>query len=266
MDLRQLFVIGKRWLWLVALGLVLAVGAGVVVSMYQPKVFEAKATLIAGQSLAGLGQDYSQLLASQRLSTTYASVATHRPRLAEVIDELHLDTTPEELSRRVSAVAPIDGTLVILTARASNADDAAATASALAKVLIEASPAIQGQETQFQASIEADLRATQAEVAVTQSQLEDLYALEELTPKQEAERTQLQGDLTTLRSTYASRLSFPSGSSSSLLTISEPAVPPVDAVSPRPPLNVLLGEVPTTPTAEGGCRLHRARRTSATAP
>jgi capsular exopolysaccharide synthesis family protein len=243
LDLRQLFVIGKRWLWLVALSLVLAVGAGVVVSMRQPKVFEAKATLIVGQSLAGLGQDYSQLLASQRLSTTYASVATHRPRLAEVIDELHLDTTPEELSRRVSAVAPTDSTLVILTARASNAVDAAATANALAKALIDASPAIQGQETQFQASIEADLRATQDQVAVTQSQLEDLNALEELTPEQEAKRTQLQGDLTTLRSTYASLLSFLSGSSSSLLTISEPAVPPVDAVSPRPLLNVLLAAI-----------------------
>jgi capsular exopolysaccharide synthesis family protein len=243
LDLRQLFVIGKRWLWLLALSLVLAVAAGATVSMLQPKVFEAKATLIVGQSQTGLGQDYSQLLASQRLSTTYASVATVRPRLAAVIDALHLNTTPEALSKRVSAVAPIDSTLIIVTARAADPDEAAATANALAEALIDASPAIQGQQPQFQTSIEADIRATQDQVAVIQGQLADLYALKQLTPKQEAQRTELQGDLATLRSTYATLLSILSRSSSSLLTISEPAVPPGDAISPRPLLSVILAAI-----------------------
>lgn len=239
-DVRQLFVIGKRWLWLIVLSLVLAVAAGLTVSMLQTKIFEAKATLIVGQSLSGIGQDYTQMLASQRLSTTYASVATHRPRLAAVIEELDLDMTPEALAGRVEAVAPIDSTLVMITARSSDPEEAAAIANALAEELIAASPAIQGQESEFQASIEADIRATQDQVAVIQAQLADLYAQTELTPEQEAERTQLQGDLATLRSTYATLLTFLGESSSSLLTLSDPAVPPEDAISPRPLLSVLL--------------------------
>jgi capsular exopolysaccharide synthesis family protein len=243
LDLRQLFVIGKRWLWLLALSLVLAVGAGAAVSSVQPKVFEAKTTLIVGQSQTSGGQDYSQLLASQQLATTYASIATHRPRLDAVIHKLNLHTTPEELSKRVSAVAPTDSTLVILTARASGPDEAAATANALAEALINALPAIQGQDSAFQASIEDDMRATQDQVAVIQGQLDDLYALKELTPEQVAERTELQGELANLRSTYATLLSFLSRSSSSLLTISEPAVPPLDPISPRPLLSVLLAAI-----------------------
>lgn len=243
MDLRRLSAIGKRWLPLLVTSALLAAATGFFASNLQPKVYEARATLIVGQSQAGLGADYTQLLASQRLSTTYASIATHRPRLAAVISELNLDVSPEELAKRVVAEAPVDSTLVTITAQAPDADEAAGIANALSAELITASQGIQGSETDFQSSIESDLRATQAQVKSAQTQIEILAAVEDPTAEQVAELAALEARLVTLRSTYASMLSFVTGNATSLLTVSEPAVPPNEVIAPRPLLNTLLALV-----------------------
>lgn len=182
MDLRRLSAIGKRWLPLLVTSALLAAATGFFASNLQPKVYEARATLIVGQSQAGLGADYTQLLASQRLSTTYASIATHRPRLAAVISELNLDVSPEELAKRVVAEAPVDSTLVTITAQAPDADEAAGIANALSAELITASQGIQGSETDFQSSIESDLRATQAQVKSAQTQIEIFWRRSRIPP------------------------------------------------------------------------------------
>ena len=240
MELRRLIAIGRTWFPLLAVSVLLAVGAAFALSSLQPKVYEAKATLIVGQSLTGLNPDYTQLLASQRLSTTYASVATQRPRLEAVIKKLGLDETPEQLGKRVVAEAPVESAFVTITAQDLDPDEAAAIANALAEELIASSPAVQGRQAELQASVDADLKATQTQVLMTQARLEELTAIAERTPAQETELATLEGRLVTLRSTYATLLSFLSGSASNLLSVSEPAVAATDPVAPRPLLNTFL--------------------------
>ena len=75
---RQIAIIRSRFPLLVACVL-LAGGAAFLASSRLPNVYEAKATLIVGQSLSAVNPDYNQLLASQRLSTTYASVVNDAP-------------------------------------------------------------------------------------------------------------------------------------------------------------------------------------------
>ncbi len=196
-----------------------------------------------GQSLTGVNPDYSQLLASQRLSETYARVATLRPTLQAVIDELGLDTSADDLADRVVAEAQADSTLVTISAQDSDPVTAAAIANAISDELIAASPAIQGQQADLLASIQADLEATQAQIQATQERLTALTALEERTPAQETELATLEGRLVSLRSTYATLLSFLSSSSTNLLNVVEPAVAPDGPVSPRPLLNTALAAV-----------------------
>ena len=243
MQFRRFVAIGRMWIPLLIGSVLLAAGAAFVFSNTQPKVFESKATLIVGQSLSGLSPDYTQLLASQRLSTTYASIATHRPRLQAVIKELGLNVTPEELGKRVVALAPIDSTLITITVQGPDAEQAAAIANAVANELIATSPAIEGPEAKLQASIGADLDATQAQVTATQARIEELTAKPDLTSPESTELATLEGRLVTLRSTYATLLSFLSGSSSNLLTVSEPAIAAASPVSPRPLLNTLLAVI-----------------------
>ena len=240
MDVRRLIAIGRTRVPLLVASLILAAVGAYGISSDQPRVYEAKATLIVGQSLTSLNPDYTQLLASQQLSSTYASVATHWPHLEAVITKLGLSTTPAELAKRVSAVAPVDSSLVVITAQAPSGTEAAGVANALADELIAASPSIQGRQADLQASIQEDLRSTQEQVLVTQAEIDTLIGLSERTPEQEAQLATLENRLVTLRSTYATLLSYVSVSASNLLSVSEPAVVPDTAVAPRPLLTAFL--------------------------
>ena len=144
MELRRQIAIIRAWLPLLIVAVLLAAGVAFAVSSQLPKAYEAKATLIVGQSLSAVNPDYTQILVSQRLSTTYATVATTRPILDAVIAQLGLGVTSDELLKQVRADAPLDSTLLSIVAQDADPARAAAIANALATQLIAASPAIQG--------------------------------------------------------------------------------------------------------------------------
>ena len=95
MDLQRQFAIVRARLPLLIACVVLAAAAAFLITSQLPRVYEAKATVLVGQSLSGVNPDYNQLLASQRLSTTYAIVATTRPILDKVITQLGLDVSAD---------------------------------------------------------------------------------------------------------------------------------------------------------------------------
>jgi non-specific protein-tyrosine kinase len=242
-DLRRFIGLIRSWLPLLIVAPLIAAAGAFVISNLQEKTYEARATLIVGQSLTGANPDYTQLLASQRLSETYARVATTRPVLEAVIDELGLDISADDLADAVTAEAQTDSTLVTITAQDAEPETAAAIANAVSDELIAASPAIQGQQAELLASIDADLKATQEQIRATQERMATLAALEERTPAQETELATLEGRLVSLRSTYATLLSFASSSQTNLLSVVEPAAAPDNPVGPRTLLNVALAAV-----------------------
>ncbi len=240
MDLRRLITTTRVWLPLMVVTCVLAAAAALVVSNYQQKIYEAKATLIVGQALSAANPDYTQILVAQNLSTTYAAIAKTVPILERLIKDLELATSPEELAGRLRIEAPKDSTLLTITAEDTDPARAAALANALAEQLIAVSPAIQSRDDAFQRSIQADLEATQGLIKATQARVQALMELDDRTAEQEAELEALEGRLVSLRSTYATLLSFSSEDANNLLTVIEPAGTPTSPVSPRPLLNALL--------------------------
>jgi len=117
MDLRQQLTILRHWSWLIIACVLLASGTAYLVSSSLPKTYDGKVTLNVGQSLANnVSPDINQLNASQRLSTTYASVATTGPVMQRVISSLGLPFTPDELRSHINAQAPTNNTFVYVTA------------------------------------------------------------------------------------------------------------------------------------------------------
>jgi capsular polysaccharide biosynthesis protein len=94
-DLRRQIAIVRAWLPLLVASVVLSATAAFAVSSVLPKAYEAKSTLIVGQLLSAVNPDYSQVLVSQRLSTTYAAVATKGPTLDSVIQRLGLSVSSD---------------------------------------------------------------------------------------------------------------------------------------------------------------------------
>ncbi len=239
MDPRWLVRTALKWLpWLLAT-VVLAGGAAYLVSNLQPRVYEAEATLIVGTSLSG-NPGYNELLVSEQLTSTYASVATTRPILAGVIETLRLTETPEELQLRVDADAAEDGTLMTVTASDGDAARAAALVNALVDELIATSPAGESPLTDVPQSVDAQLAAMRTEIEETQAGIAPLATAADRTAAQEAELQRLQDRLIMLRDTYATLIPFSTSNASNLLTVVQPAVAPGSPASPRPLLNAML--------------------------
>lgn len=240
MDLRRQLSIIRHWKWLLVASTLLAGGTAFLVSTVLPKTYEGTTTLNVGQSLSAVNPDYSALLASQRLSQTYADVATTRPILEKVIAKVGLGITADELFKRVSADALRDSTLIRVVATDGDPNRAAAIANAIADELIAASPGIQGRAGEVQKFVDAELRSLQSQIESTQGDVTRLSGLPARSASEEQDLQSAQSRLVTLRSTYATLLSTSSNSSSNLLTQIEPAVPPQQAASPRPLLNTIL--------------------------
>lgn len=239
MELRHQLNVIRHWLWLIVLSVVIAGGAAYLFSSSLPKVYEARATLIVGQSLVAVNVTSGELAASQRLSQTFAQLATTSPVLQAVIDQLGLAMRPDELRRSVVAQTPRDSTLFTIVVSHHNPETAAKIGNVLAERLIAASPAVQGQGPSA-GFIEDQLAATQVQIQTAQSELDALFAIGGRTPEQDRQVDVLQGRLVTLRQTYAQLAASTTGVATNLLTVVDPAVPATEPSSPRILLNTVL--------------------------
>jgi non-specific protein-tyrosine kinase len=239
-DIHKQLSIVRRWIALIVVGVVLVGVASFALSSSQSKVYESTATLIVGESLSGVNPEYNQLLVSQRLSSTYASIATTHQILSSVVDQLGLGIDPDGLASRVFVGTSPDTALLTITARDGDPGRSAAIANAVSQALIDASPAVRGQDAAIFKSVEQDLEAIRTDIASTQGQVQDLVAKSDRSASEESLLQTLQGRLVSLRSTYATLLAFTTNNAANLLTVVQPALPPSAPIGPRPLFDGLL--------------------------
>ena len=241
LDLSRLIVKARPWLPLMVVAVLLFAATAFVVSSIQQKVYEARTTLIVGQALSAANPDYSQLLVAQDLSATYAAVAKTRPILEQLIDDLKLEVTPEELSAKVQVDAPGASTLLFPSLpRTRFRHGPRPSRTSWRSCSSPPRRPSKAERRHFRGRIDEDLAATQDLIDASQARADALVALEVRTAEQEAELQALEARLTSLRSTYATLLSFSSGTATNLLTVIEPAEAPTSPVLPRTLLNTLL--------------------------
>lgn len=126
-------VLRKSWLLIVVLAVV---GAGVAAaySLTKAPTYTASSQVFVSTQTSNntsdlvQGQDYTQ----QRI-TSYAGLVTTPAVLQPVIVGLHLDVTPAQLAKQVSATAPLNTTLLQITATSTNPKQAADIANATAE-------------------------------------------------------------------------------------------------------------------------------------
>jgi non-specific protein-tyrosine kinase len=239
MELRRQGQVIRSWIWLLIASLFLAGGAAYLVSSSLPKVYEGEVTLLVGQSSSSSTPNYNDLLASQRISQTYADLATTGTILGQVIADAGLGITIDDFRGRVKADAPPDSTLVTVTVQDGDPTRAARMANAIGDQLIAASDSVYGKNSQVQDFIATQISAAQVQIQDTQAEIDRLAGLQNPTAAQ-AQQLQAQRDrITSLRSSYAALLSLP-GSGANAVTVVDPATPPLQPSSPRVLLNTLI--------------------------
>jgi len=244
-ELRRQLAFLRSSLPLVLASTILGALAAFLVSQVLPPTYEARVLVAVGQSADGGSGDLNSLQVSQRLSQTYAKLAVTNQAAREVIDQLGLDTTTEELLDHVRAEAPLDSTLLTITVDDQVAEQATAIANAFADRMtnLETTP---GDErlAELEAFIEKELQSVREQIPVVQARIDDLAAIETPTPAQEAQLAALENQLASLRSTFANLVQLSTtGQTANQLSIADPATVPPDPVSPRVLINTLLGAI-----------------------
>ena len=239
MDLRRQGQVVRSWLWLLIASLLLAGGAAYLVSSALPKVYESTVTLLVGQSAARPRPNYNDLLASQRISQTYADLATTGTILDQVMSDTGLTLTVDQFRSRVTANAPSNSTLVTVTVQDGDPARAARLANAIGDQLIAASDAVYGKNSQVQAFIATQISAAQVQIQDTQAEIDRLAAVPALSDAQAQQLQDLRDRIASLRGSYAQLLALP-GSGANAVTVVDPATPPDQPSSPRVLLNTLL--------------------------
>jgi capsular polysaccharide biosynthesis protein len=240
LDLNTLVSRLYERLWIIVLLTVIGAAAGFGASKLAAPVFQSEARVLVGQSLNSTQVDYSDLLASQLLAQTYADLATTTPVLTAAAKNLNPPTTGEALSPAVSARAPLNSIYVVIQAQASSGARAAAIANEVAKALVAQAPAASENGT-AQEAIQRQITSVDAQIAQTLGQIAQLEGVADPNADQTSQLAAAKARVQTLqaqRSSIAAGLASPG---SNMLSIVEPASPPVEAFQPRTLVNAALG-------------------------
>jgi len=215
--------------WLVVLAFVVGIGLGYFVSVQLPRVYEGRATLYVGQSLNDANLGYNGILASQFLAQTYAELATTRPVLTAVIEELGLNVTPETLANNVQTQAPPSGTLLSVLAHDTSPDRAAAIANSVAHHVQALAPA---QDPKAASAAQARLAELDAAIADTEKRIVNLLGVSNRTAAQDGDLGDSEQRLASLTSARSALVQTLPGLSPNTLTLVETAAPSDNPVAP----------------------------------
>lgn len=136
----------NRW-WVVpacaVLGLVLSLLATTVV----PKSYETQSRLFINVPSPRTGSELQMAEEfSKARAASYAQAADSSEVMSRVVEELRLDSSPDEVAAQLTVTNPPNTALIIITVRDSNPERAANIADQAAQALIDVSAELQDQE------------------------------------------------------------------------------------------------------------------------
>lgn len=243
LDLRRYIQLLWRWAWLIALATILAALSAYLVSRQMKPVYQASSTLMVNEAPGTQASDYTALLASQRLTQTYAEMLTQKSVIREVIKRLNLNAEVNEL-KEMTTVQPIrDTQLIKINVEDNNPYQAAKIANEIETVFAEQNQARQeARYASTKASLQAQLDKIQEQIDAIETSLTQF----DDTPENQSERSRLETTLTQYRQTYADTLQrYEQVRLSEAETLSnviqvEMAEPPETPIRPRILMNTAL--------------------------
>jgi len=248
LDLRQYFLVMRRWLWLIVGCTLLAAISAFVVSSRMTPVYSASATLLVYQAPTAGTSDYTAILTSERLARTYTQMLSGRPVLEEVIAQLGLEKTPDELVKKVEVELVRDTQLIRLSVEDTNPVQAAQTTNAIADAFIAQNQALQDERyADSLASMQGQIDELSGLIEETRAAIDGLGTPE--TDQEQEELTRLETILTGYRNTRLTLLQsyenkrLTAAQSSDNVIVFETAQVPKKPIRPRTMMNTALAGV-----------------------
>jgi capsular polysaccharide biosynthesis protein len=246
-ESRRLLRSARRLWWLI---LVLAVAgglAGFVVSQQITPVYQARTSVLVGESIRTANVDEGALKASAALAPTYADIVRRQPVLQSVVNSLGLSMSWLTLRDSVRVdVATSNPQLILVTVESTSPARAKAVAAGIADELVELNP--QSADTASRDFVKTQLDELRAKIRDGRSAfaaLESERAAAETPEEREAIELEIDAVEPVIQrwlENYASLAALaPDDSSATSLEVLEPAYAQPSPVRPRVMMNTLVG-------------------------
>lgn len=254
MNLRPYIQPILKWWWmLVAAGLVAGVSS-FIISLRQPPIYQAHATLMIGQTINDPNPAQNQFYLEQQLAGIYASTAMRQPIREATMKALDLTWLPE-----YTVYAPANSQLIEIWVNDTNPVRAQAVAAELANQLILRSPTTNQSDNQTRqefiqnqlSDLQSQIKETQAEIEKRNAELGTLNSARQISDKQ-SEIATLQYKLSLLQNNFATLLSNTESGAPNSISIVEPAELPTAPIDSNRLLTVALSALIGVSLAAGG--------------
>lgn len=134
-EFRIIFSALRRRLWILILCILIPTAAVYGFIRFMPPVYESTVTMMVQPAQDQLNNEYSSVIAGERLAITYGQMGKTNAVLEAVIDQLQLNMKPEDLAKKIQ-INPITNTqLVQFTVQDTSAQQAALIANTTVRVL-----------------------------------------------------------------------------------------------------------------------------------
>ena len=176
-DLRWIFSVIRRWLWLI-LGCSLLGGViAFAVTSWLPPVYKAATTLLVEPSQDTNLNEYSALMAGERLALTYSQMLKGPLILDKVITQLGLRGTPEDLTKKIIAEPIVNTQLMRVTVSDSSPEQAALIANTIAGIFTAHIQALQADRfADLLQSLQDQMNAASTQMNETELTMEGISA------------------------------------------------------------------------------------------
>ena len=200
-ELGWYFSLIRRWLWLIVVCALLGATSAFVISSQMPPVYIASASLLVRQGSSDRMSEYTAILSSELLASTYSQMLGGWPVLEAAIERLGLKETPDALAKRVEVKLIPDTQLIHLSVKHTDPTWAALIANTIAKVFIAQNQVLQEERyANLLTSMQEQIVELSALMEETQARIDTLGTR---TAQEEAELARLETILAGHRSTHA---------------------------------------------------------------
>ena len=258
MQLQDYWSVIKRWWWLMVACVMVASASSYIGTLSTPRIYQATATVMIGQSIQQVNPSSNDLWVSQQLARTYSEMVKRQPVLEGAARALGLNFIPsgDNVSTR-----QIEGTqLLEVSVRDTDPLRAKALADEICNQLILQSPTNNSRDQARQEFVQAQLtdleekvKATEAEIKAEQAKLDAANSARAIQQYQ-SNINALQTKLENYRNSYASLLLTVQGGTN-YISIFDYATVPAAPISPNVPQTVLLAAAIGLGLAVGGAFL-----------
>jgi succinoglycan biosynthesis transport protein ExoP len=112
LNLRQIFSLFLHWAWLILLAALVAGGLAYFLSVRMTPYYQSSTTILVNEAPANKVTDYTSVLLSQQLTTTYSKMLVNDPLLIKVAYQVGLSVPLDELKKWIT-VTPVQNTQLL---------------------------------------------------------------------------------------------------------------------------------------------------------